>query len=136
MRVECEIEEFGAGSVRAERIVVPLGPDELPDLIDALARKWSATLRLFGDEQELVVSASSGDFAIVVKLEDGRVFDLVHRADAQGFLGFVDAGNRTDRLRRLCVSRAAAKRTVEEFAARQGADLTGARWQLRAEGRR
>jgi hypothetical protein len=134
MRVECEIEEFKTGGVRPERIVVPLGVDELPDLIDALARKWSATLRLFGDEQELMVSASSGDFAIVVKLDDGRIFDFVQRPAAQGFLGFVDAGNRTDRPRRLCVSRDATKQTVEEFAARQGVDLTEARWQLRAEG--
>jgi hypothetical protein len=131
MKIECEIEKYGHDGRRSEHTVLLLGIEQMETLVEALAQEWCASLRLYGDGQELRVCLSSGDCAVFAMLEDGAAVDLVGRAEALGFVGFVEAGRHVERPRRLCVSRGTAKAALKAFAAGLPVDAAEACWEHR-----
>jgi len=101
----CNIEEFPArGPSKTKRAAVG-GTEDFERLLDSYAKSPSVSIEIQRDPVKLIVSLSSGDYAVLAATGEDDFFDLVGDPDAKGWATFNHGGQPANHPRRHFVTK-------------------------------
>lgn len=103
------------------------------EVLRSIQDAWSATMRVPGRDQDMMVSFSNGMVAVMIAAGGDDFYDLVAREPQNGWVEFVHGGQPADHLRRHCIPIGEALTWVIAFLDNGGIALPDARWERQGD---